>query len=423
MRPRPAFEGGRRDGDLLPGDVVQGLVGAGLVALDHEDDVAAAGEHPLGQVRQGVQGIDGQADAGQVHPVDDRADDGGLVCLAVHAALGGVEPGVVPEEPQVLGRFLAVDLGAAAGFAVGAQAAQRGDVAGVAVGHGGEYRVPGGDRDTAEGRAGRELRPAAGDGRRAGRDRGRGGLPLLPGGFACLLSPQLAGSPGLPGGLASLGALLCGPCRGGVPAASPGTGPRTRRPARPRARTAGHRPGHDLSGRRAAGSSSPTGRRGPLPACQRAAQRSEHPLRAARRPLPGRGERVASGQPRGYRDRDHARQAEPHAPRVPRVRQARQPLPQRAANARIRREHLSSSDRLDGQRSHLPDGDISNPCPTGAPLHITGTTCRNPPDSPLLSRRASQVPLAGTRHACPGPARRRPPRPSATRRHPWTPVT
>src|SRR5260370_5142585 len=120
----------------------------------------------------------------------------------------------------------------------------------------------------------------------------------------------------------------------------------------------------------------------PCPLAQRAAQGFEHPLRAARRPLPGRGERVASGQPRGYRDRDHARHAEPHAPPVPRVRQPRQPLPQRAANARIRREHLSSSDRLDGQRSHLPDGDISNPCPTAAPLHITPTTCPKSPTFP-----------------------------------------
>ncbi len=128
----------------------------------------------------------------------------------------------------------------------------------------------------------------------------------------------------------------------------------------------------------------------PSPLVQRAAQRLQHPLRAARSPLPGRGERVAPGQPRRHRHRDHARQGEPHAPPVPRVRQLPQPLPQRAGRPggqRIRCEHLSSSDRLDGQRSHLTDGDLSNPCPTGAPLLTTGTARRDPPDSPLSSRR------------------------------------
>ena len=128
----------------------------------------------------------------------------------------------------------------------------------------------------------------------------------------------------------------------------------------------------------------------PSPLVQRAAQRLQHPLQAARSPLPGRGERVAPGQPRRHRHRDHARQGEPHAPPVPRVRQLPQPLPQRAGRPggpRIRCEHLSSSDRLDGQRSHLTDGDLSNPCPTGAPLLTTGTARRNPPDSPLSSRR------------------------------------
>ena len=133
-----------------------------------------------------MQRVHRQAHPSQVHLIDHRADDRRLVCLAVHAALGGIQPGAVPEEPQVLGRLLAFDLGAAGRFAVGAQAAQRGDVAGVAVGPGGQCRVPGGDRDAAAGRAGRELRAAAGDGRRAGRDRGRGGLPLPPAGLrAC----------------------------------------------------------------------------------------------------------------------------------------------------------------------------------------------------------------------------------------------
>ncbi len=149
-----SFEGRRRDSDLLPGDRVQGLVGAWLIAFDHEHDVAAAGQRPLVQVHQGVQGVHGQAHPGQVHPVDDRADDGRLVRFAVlDATLGGVEPGTVLREPQVLGRFLAVELGAAAGFAVGAQAAQGGDVAGVAVGRGGQRRVRGGDRDVAVGGA------------------------------------------------------------------------------------------------------------------------------------------------------------------------------------------------------------------------------------------------------------------------------
>ena len=41
------FEGGGGDRDLFPGDGVQGLVGAGLVAFDDEDDVSVAGQHPL----------------------------------------------------------------------------------------------------------------------------------------------------------------------------------------------------------------------------------------------------------------------------------------------------------------------------------------------------------------------------------------
>src|SRR5271165_1402726 len=64
-----------------------------------------------------------------------------------------------------------------------------------------------------------------------------------------------------------------------------------------------------------------------------------------------------------------------------RLLRAAQPVPQGAGTGR---ELSGSSDRLDGQRSHLPDGDISNPCPTGAPLLISGTTRRNPPDSPAF---------------------------------------
>ncbi len=113
----------------------------------------------------------------------------------------------------------------------------------------------------------------------------RGGLPRLPGGLVCrqgfspllprfcprrasaalrarlrlrVACPRASGSRAL--------SLPYGPRRGAVPAAAPGTRPRPRRPARPRARTAGHRPGHDRSGRRPAGSSCPTGRRGPRPA-------------------------------------------------------------------------------------------------------------------------------------------------------------
>ncbi len=91
------------------------------------------------------------------------------------------------QKNQVLRRFPAFDPGAAGRLAVGAQAAQRGDVAGVAVGRGGQHRVPRGNRDAAGSGAGREFRAAAGDGCRAGRDRGGGGLPLPLGGFAGLL--------------------------------------------------------------------------------------------------------------------------------------------------------------------------------------------------------------------------------------------
>ena len=121
----------------------------------------------------------------------------------------------------------------------------------------------------------------------------------------------------------------------------------------------------------------------------------------------------APGQPRGHRDHDHARQAEPHAPRVPRVRQLTQPVPQGAGTGR---ELSGSSDRLDGQRSHLPDGDISNPCPTGAPLLIFGTTRRNPPDSPHFSHRMSLT--RGHSPAAPAPPIR--PQPPEGARRIWS---
>ena len=172
------------------------------------------------------------------------------------------------------------------GFAVGAQAAQGGDVAGVAVGRGGQRRVRGGDRDAAEGGAGREFRASAGDGLRRGGDRGRGGFPLPPGGLAGLLVRQLAGSPLPPGGLAGPGLGLAGL----VPAAFlqpwPGTGPRTRRPARPSSRTAGHRPGRDRTGPRPAGSSSPTGRRRPPPACAEGIRAPGVPAAGGSPPIP-----------------------------------------------------------------------------------------------------------------------------------------
>jgi len=59
---------------------------------------------------------------------------------------------------------------------------------------------------------------------------------------------------------------------------------------------------------------------------------------------------------------------------------------------------VSSSDKLDGQRGHLRDGDVSNPCPTGAPLLTAGTTCRNPPDPPC-SRCAPRTPRARIRRS------------------------
>ena len=145
------------------------------------------------------------------------------------------------------GCLLAVDLRAAAGFAVGAQAAQRGDVAGVAVRRGGQRRVPGRDRDAAEGRAGRELGAPAGD-----RCRGCLGsrLAALRACFCDLPRAARAFRAALRALSRALRALALAlrPCRGAVPAAAPGTGPRPRRPAPPRARTAGHRPGHDRSG-------------------------------------------------------------------------------------------------------------------------------------------------------------------------------
>src|SRR5271165_179977 len=245
-------------------------------------------------------------------------------------------------------------------------------------------RGRGGDRDAAEGGAGREFRASAGDGLRRGGDRGRGGFPLPPGGLAGLLVRQLAGSPLPPGGLAGPGLRLAGL----VPAAflQPGRG---QDPARggQLARPAAQQVIGQVVIAQARDPPDRLLRRGdvdPRPLVPRASQRPEYPLRAARRPFPGRGERVAPGQPRGHRDRDHARQAEPHAPRIPRVRQPAQPVPQ---GARPGREHWSGSDRLDGQRSHLRDGDLSNPCPTGAPLLISRTTRRNAPDPPHLSRR------------------------------------
>ena len=281
-------------------------------------------------------GVHGQAHAPQVHPVDHGTDNCGLVRFPVHGALGGVQPGVVPEEPQVLGCLLAFDLRAAAGFAVGAQAAQRGDVAGVAVRRGGQRRVPGRDRDAAEGRAGRELGAPAGD-------RCRGGLAFPLGGLAGLLLRPAARRPRLLGRLAGLV-----PCFAGLGFGLAGRVAalflQLRRGQDPaRGGQLGRVPAQQVIGQvmvdQAGDPPDRLLRRGdadPGPLVPRAAQRLEHPLRAACRPLPGRGERVAPGQPRCYRDRDHARQGEPHAPRVPRVGQPAQPLPQRGGRGGIR---------------------------------------------------------------------------------------
>ena len=294
------------------------------------------------EIDQGVQRVDGQAHPGQVHGVDDRPDDCRLIRLLAYPALGDGQPGVVPEEPQVLGCFLALDLGAARCFAVGAQPAQRGDMLGVAVHLGGQDRVAPGDRDTAGGRPGREFRAAAGDGCRAGRSGGRGGLPLLPGGLAGFVLRLGAGRPVPPGRLAGL--LFRFPCprpgpaglsfgfagliaalflqlRRGQDLARGGqlTGPLAQHIIGQVVIDHARDPPYRLL------------RRGdvhPGPLAARAAQLLQHPLRAARRPLPDRGERVTPGQPRGDRDRDHARHAEPHPPRIPPVRQPRQPHPQ-----------------------------------------------------------------------------------------------
>ena len=220
------------------------------------------------------------------------------------------------KNPRCWGASWPLTLAPRDGFAVGAQAAQRGDVAGVAVGRGGQHRVPRGDRDAAEGGAGREFRAAAGDGLRAGRDRGRGGFPLPARAAlrACFSDswrglarsrlaalralPLPAPSPGLAGRVAALFLQLRRGqdlARGGQPGCPPAQqviGQVMIAQARD--------PPHRLLRR---------GDVDPRPLVQRASQRLEHPLRAARRPFPGRGERVAPGQPRGHRDRDHARQS------------------------------------------------------------------------------------------------------------------
>jgi len=148
--------------------------------------VAAAGRHPLAQVRQGVQRIYGQA-----HPVRSIPSMTGPMTVVSFIFLSTARWAALSRcrarRIQVLRRFLAFELGIAGRLAVGAQAAQRGDVAGVAVGRGGQHRVPRGNRDAAGSGADREFRAAAGDGCRAGRD-GGGCLPLLPGGFADLLA-------------------------------------------------------------------------------------------------------------------------------------------------------------------------------------------------------------------------------------------
>jgi hypothetical protein len=418
-----------------------------------------------------MQGVHGQAHAVQVHAAGHRADDRRLIGFLIHGALSGGKPGVVPEPAGMLGCLLAVEFRAAAGFAVGAQAPQRGDVTGVTVSPGGKHRMCRGDRDAPVRGAGREFRAPAGDGLRAGPDRGRGRLPCLPGGLTGLFPRPGAGRPRPPGCLAGPGprpaglvpALLLQLRRGQdlTPGRQLSCPPAQQVIGQVMVNQAADPPYRFL---RRAGVE-------PRPLVLRAAQRLQYPLRAARRPLPDRGERVTPGQPRGHRRRDHARQAEPYPPPVPRIRQLPQPPPQRGdhrgdrriihpgglpgsrpdrsgqqaghrhgahrhgahrrgrhrritgRHAGTRGKHLRSSGRLDGQRSHLPDGDLQ-PIPV-----LPGLRC----SSPARHAVSGQIPLISPATGIPDPAnipgtpappaRYRQSRPPGHQKAPGTPIT
>ena len=208
---------------------------------------------------------------------------------------------------------------------------------------GGEHRVPRGDRDAPEGRAGREFRAAAGDSLRAGRGCGRGGFPCLPRASLAFFSALARAARSR---LAALRALFCafspwpwpcGPRRGAVPAAAPGRGSRTRRPARLSTRTAGHQPGHGPrrpGTRRTVFSDGATSTPARLLSGQpsalstRCGRLAAHSPTAVNESHPASRAAIATAI-------THAR-AEPHAPPVPRIRQPRQPVPQRCGRAGIR---------------------------------------------------------------------------------------
>jgi len=246
---------------------------------------------------------------------------------------------------QVLRRFLAFYPGAAGRLAVGAQAAQRRDVAGVAVGRGGQHRVPRGNRTGPEASRREFPRPpatAAALAAIAAAAAFRSRLRLC----GCFLTCRALPLP--PGGLACPGfALRALPRRRSCSCAAD----KTSHPAATGAtRTAGHRPGHGPTGPASRRMVFSDGATYTPAACAAGSPAPSAPAAGGRSPFPGRSERVAPGQPRRHRHRDHARQGEPHAPPVPRSGScpATATASRPPGGQRISCEHLSSSDRLDG---------------------------------------------------------------------------
>jgi len=97
------------DRDVAPGQGGKLGVQSGLVALDDQQVVSAAPGQVGGVVTLGMQGIGGDDRAGDIHAVQQRAEQGDLVGLRAHLHLAQYHAmGVIESRQQVAAVFIAM---------------------------------------------------------------------------------------------------------------------------------------------------------------------------------------------------------------------------------------------------------------------------------------------------------------------------
>jgi len=102
-------------GDVAPGQGGGLAVQRGLVGLDGQDvGGVLVGDQPVGMLALGVERVGGDHPPGQVQPVQQRLEPGGLIGLAVDVGLGEDATGGVVHHGEQVDLLLAV-VAAAAG--------------------------------------------------------------------------------------------------------------------------------------------------------------------------------------------------------------------------------------------------------------------------------------------------------------------